>query len=112
MPAIRHVLRDNTWHMQCPRCFEFVRVARAEFEGDAPFPAHRRWHPSWVNREADRHGWLFAYPRLIRVIVWAELLVRKVTARWEPLCDYRETVNWRDEHGWPVTGMTTFGPIE
>ena len=41
MPALRHVLTDNHWEMQCPVCGRFVPIDRAAFIGEARFPPHQ-----------------------------------------------------------------------
>lgn len=39
-PAIRHVLHDNHWEMQCPSCDDFVPIDVAVMTGRTAFPAH------------------------------------------------------------------------
>ncbi len=40
---IRHVLRDNTWQIQCPQCRQFVTIDVDVMNGRTPFPAHLPW---------------------------------------------------------------------
>ena len=107
MPAMRHVLTDNHWEMQCPICQQFVPIDREVFVGRAPLPRHQRWAPSWAHMLAERYGWTFRYPRLIWLVVRAEVWTRRHLPRG-PWCDYTPTVDWTEQ--WPASGMTSYGP--
>ena len=65
---IRQVLKDNSWHLQCPECRQFVPIDLDIMEGRSPFPTHVRWSDSYILREDP-----------------------------EPICPFVETYNWREQ---------------
>ncbi len=112
MSAVRHVLRSNTWELQCPVCQRMVPIDREIFTGQKPFRAHTAWRSS-SQRVFERYGMKQGFQGriwfLIRRVIHAETWLRAVTARFEPLCPYRETVAWNRDQ-WPASGVDAFGP--
>lgn len=80
--AVRHVLTDNHWELQCPVCRVFVPISRAVFIGDAPLPRHAQPSPLW------RRIWF--------------------GPDW---CGFRPCIDWATLQ-WHATGLTSFGPVD
>lgn len=80
------------------------------WEGEEALPTHTKWAPSlahiWMMRLPDRYHTRWVINLAGRI----EWLVRKLTHKYEPLCDYDEHEVWAAY--FPNSGLSPGGPLK